>query len=937
MSPETRTPRAAAACAPWVRTRLRTAPGAACAFALLVVVTAFLAAAFPRAVDSYENKGLRHDLGEVDPTRSVLEVSGPQPGLELPVAARESAVREAALASVQRRVLTGLPEPVRADASQSAYGVRTSEPIPAGEPWFPRPYGLDPALTYVTQSALPDHATLRTGTWPAVRGEVTLTTREVEAAVTEQTAKALRIRPGATVSVPTRGGEPLTVRITGIVAPRDPGASYWSAEPLLRSPSLVAQPTKETPRYYWIAALLLPPDAAPALLATTGQPELYWRIAPDGARLTALDVPRLRTAVASLEGGPELLEMRGVAGDTVTVTTGLDEVLTAYDGMRGAIQPVVTVAAVGIGAVAAVILLMTGGLMAGRRHAELALLRARGASLSGIGGRLLAETAVTAVPAGALGLLLAVLAVGEARLWPAVTGAAGVVALVCVALPLRTTLLHRTPRLHGGREDLVAARPSRRRTVAELTLLVLAVGAVTGLRRRGTDGAGGTDLLISAAPVLVGLIASVVLVRLYPLPLRLALRSVAKLRGAVGFLALARAGRTSAAGTLPLLALLVALTTAAFGGSVLAGVADARDGAAVRAVGADARISGQADSVPLSDGLIRAVRDTDGVRDTAPVQIEYGVALPAPESGFEDAKGATLIGVDPVTYSRLARSTGIGAFPADRLEATGPATPKGTLPSKDRVLPVLVSPSVAQRLGDRPRDLQSLAGDFKVRVAGTVADTPAVDDTSFIIVDSASLTHRRTTALLLTGDRLDAGALRTAARHTGEDFTVLTRAEERASYVDTPMQTGAERIYAAAIAAGAGYALLAVLLSLLQTAPERTTLLARLRTMGLTSRQGGRLLGFEAMPQALLAAGGGLLVGWATIALLAPGIDLVRLALSSGPGSGLLDTAPLRTDPWSLVLPALGVVVLAAVVAGVQAWWAGRRGSITELRAGDSR
>ncbi|MFI6860812.1 FtsX-like permease family protein [Streptomyces sp. NPDC050421] len=941
MSPRSRAPRAAPACAPWVRTRLRTAPGAACAFALLVMVTAFLAAAFPRAVDSYENQGLRHDLAAAAPTRSVLELTGPQPGLELPDAARESAVRENTLESAQHRLLAGLPDPVRADASQSAYGVRTSDSITASEPWFPRPYGLDPQLTYATQSALPEHSILRTGKWPAVHGTVSLTTREVEAAVTEQTAKALRIKPGATVSVPTHGGEALTVRITGIVTPREPEASYWSAEPLLRTPSLVLQhkpkPSQDDPRYYWAAALLLPPDAAPALLSTIGQPEVYWRIAPDGSRLTALDAPRLRTAVASMEGGPELLKMRAVAGGEVALTTDLDEILTAYDGMRGAIEPVVTVAAVGIGAVAAVVLLMTGGLMAGRRHTELALLRARGGSLPGIGGRLLAETAAGAVPAGALGLLLALLAVGEARPWPAVAGAAAVVVLVCVALPLRTTLLHRTPQLHGGRDDLVAARPSRRRTVAELTLLVLAVGAVAALRRRGTDGDGGTDLLISAAPVLVGLIAAVVLVRLYPLPLRLALRSVARLRGAVGFLSLARAGRSSAAGTLPLLALLVALTTAAFGGSVLAGVADARDDAAVRAIGADARISGQADSIPLPDRVVRAVRETDGVRDTARVQIEYGVALPMPDAGFVDSKGATLIGVDPVTYARLSRSTGIGAFPADRLKATGPATPKGTMPSKDQVLPVLVSPSVAERLGDRPRELESMAGDFKVRVAGTVARTPAVSDTSFIIVNSASLTHRQTTALLLTGDRLDAEALRTAARAPGGSFTVQMRAEERATYVDTPMQTGAERIYTAAIAAGAGYALLAVLLSLLQTAPERMTLLARLRTMGLTSRQGGRLLAFEAMPQALLAAGGGLLVGWAAIALLAPGIDLMRLALAAGPGSGRPATAPLRTDPWSLALPALGVVVLAAGVAGVQAWWAGRRGSITELRAGDSR
>ncbi|MFF1923529.1 ABC transporter permease [Streptomyces sp. NPDC058221] len=942
MSPRPMFPRGpsgpAAACAPWVRTRLRTAPGTACALGLLVLLTAFLAAAFPRAVDRYEDEGLRHDLGAAAPRRSVLEVSSPPPGLQLAEAAREKAVREPSVASVHRALLAGLPDPLRADTGQSAYGLRTTNPISAEERWFPRPYGIDPELTYATQSALPDHSTLREGRWPAVRGEVTAATDEVEAAVTEETAKALRIQVGATVSVPAVGGGQFTVRITGIVAPLRPGAAYWSAEPLLRTPSLVAKPAKTEPRYYWTAALLLPPDAAPALLATTGRPEAYWRIMPDVSRLTALDVPRLRSSVASLEGGPGLLKVRTAVGETATVTTDLDEIVSAYDGMRQAIRPVVTVAAVGIGAVAAVVLLMTGGLIAARRHTELALLRARGGSLRSLGGRLLAETAVTAVPAAALGLLLAVTTIGGTRLWPSAVGAAAVGALVCAALPVRTVLLHRRPQLHGGREDLVSVRPSRRRTVAELTVLVLAVGAVVALRRRGTGGAGGTDLLTSAAPVLVALIAALFLVRLYPLPLRLALRSVARLRGAVGFLALARAGRSPASGTLPLLALLVALTTAAFGGSVLAGVADARDTAAVLATGADARVSGPADSAPLPDGLVRAVSDADGVREVARVQIEYGVSLPPPESGFEDAQGATLIGVDPATYAALARSTGVGAFPAGRLKATGPATPKGTMPSKDRVLPVLTSPSVAERLGDRPRDLQSLAGDFKVQVAGTVAHTPAVtDNTSFIVVDAASLTHRQTTALLLTGDRLDGKKLRAVAHHAGQEISVRLRSEARAAFVDTPMQVGAERIYTAAIGAGAGYALLAVLLSLLRTAPERSTLLARLRTMGIGSRQGGRLLGFEAMPQALLAAVGGLLVGRATIALLAPGIDLMHLALSTGPGSGLLYDAPLRTDPWSLVLPALGVLVLTAAVAGVQAWWAGRRGSITELRAGDPR
>ncbi|MFF8911933.1 FtsX-like permease family protein [Streptomyces sp. NPDC015032] len=938
MSPRSRSDRgrrAPASCAPWVRTRLRTAPGAAWALGLLVLLTAFLAAAFPRAVDRYEAEGLRHDISAADPRLSVLELSAPQPELQLSRTAREAAVRDAPLAAVHRKVLSGLPDVVRPDTAQSAYGFRTGEPIVATESWLPRPYGIAATLAYSTLPALPDHATLRAGTWPAVHGEVTTDEPEIEGAVTEETAKTLKIKAGSVISVPTQVGTPLTVRITGIVAPKRPEAAYWSAQPLLRTPSLVPVPRDRT-RYYWTAGILLPPDAAPALLATAGQPEIFWRIAPDASRLAATDLPELRSSVASLEGGPGLVKLRAVAGSNAALRTDLDEILTGYDTLRTAIGPVVTVAAVGIGAVAAVVLLMTIGLLAGRRRSELALLRSRGASLHGIAGRLLAETVVTAVPAAALGLLIAVLTVGEARLWPAVAAAAAVAVAVCVVLPLRTALPHRRPQLHEARDDLMHARPSRRRTVAELTLLVLAVGAVVALRRRGTGGEGGSDLLVSAAPVLVGLIAALVLVRLLPLPLRLASRSVARRRGAVGFLSLARAGRTSAGGMLPLLALLIALTTAAFGGSVLTGIGDARDDAAVRATGADARIGGPGSSVALSDRLIREVEGAGGVREVARVQIEYGVPLPTDGAANTRTKGATLVGVDPATYARLARATGLGPFPADRLRTSAP---KGAEASKDRVLPAIASRSVAERLGDRPRDLSTAAGNFTVRVAGTVTRTPAVSDSDFLIVDAASFTRRQTTSLLVTGDSLDTKALRTAAHHAGKDVSVQLRSEARGAFVDTPMQRGAEGIYTAALVAGAGYALLAVLLSLLQSAPERTALLARLRTMGLTSRQGRRLLGLEAMPQALLAAVGGLFVGWATTALLAPGVDLLNLALSTGPGSGsgTLDTVPLRADPWSLTLPALGVVVLTAAVAAVQAWWAGRRGPITELRSGDPR
>ncbi|MCQ1578161.1 ABC transporter permease [Streptomyces parvus] len=954
-----------AASAPWIRTRLRTAPGAAVALAVLVLVTAFLAAAFPRAVDAYETKGLRHDIRRADAGRSALEIARPQPGLELPQAQREAGVRSPELKRVGGALVKALPPPLRADMSSVAYGLRTTKPVLATEPWLPRPDTVPPQLSYTAQTGLKEHARLVEGAWPTTPDAVTAASRAVRGAVTEETAAALNMKVGSTLELPTAAGGSLKVTITGIVAPRDPRGSYWSADPLVRTPSLIPDPTSRFPQNYWTGTVLLAEDAGPALLATATEPAVFWRIPPDPSALTGPDGDRLTSVIASLESGPGLLKVRAIAGDTAAVLTGLGHIVRDNARMRDAISPVIAVAALGIGSVAAVVLVMTGALIAARRKAELALMRSRGGSLRGIGGRLLAETSVTVVPVSALGLLLAVLAVGEGRWWPAALAAAGVGLLVCVALPLRTTLQHIRPTLHGAREDMVSAKPSRRRTVAELTLLVLAVGAVTALRRRGTSG-GGTDVLVSGAPVLVALIAALVLVRLYPLPLRLAARPMARLRGAIGFLSLARAGRSSAGGALPLLALLLALATAAFGGSVIAGIGDARDDAALKAVGADARVSGRSERATLPDELVRTVRDLDGVRSVAPLRIEFGVTMPetaaaagdadgsgtggrvtdtgsGADTGGGDAAGAsgaramTMVGVDPASYTRLARTTGLPDFPSGLLKATGPSAPlpEGAQSGPERVLPVVASPAVAARLGKEAHAVDTLSGDFKVQVVGTVGRVASLASTNFLIVNSASLEERAPTTLLLTGAP-DPGKLRAAADGNGEEFAVQLRSEERARYVNTPMQAGAERIYLAAVAAGAGYALLAVLLSLLQTAPERKTLLARLRTMGLTTGQGRRLLAFEATPQALLAAGGGLLTGWATIVLLSPGIDLVPLALAGVAGS---DTSPvtLRADLWSLALPAAGVVALAAAVAGVQAWWASRRGSTTELRAGDSR
>jgi len=94
------------------------------------------------------------------------------------------------------------------------------------------------------------------------------------------------------------------------------------------------------------------------------------------------------------------------------------------------------------------------------------------------------------------------------------------------------------------------------------------VAGIVVFREQGTAPGAGVNLYTSAAPVLVAIPAVVVVLRLYPLALRRLLRSCGHRRGAVAFLGLARADRIALTPALPAFALVVALSMAAFAGTV---------------------------------------------------------------------------------------------------------------------------------------------------------------------------------------------------------------------------------------------------------------------------------------------------------------------------------------------------------------------------------
>jgi len=85
--------------------------------------------------------------------------------------------------------------------------------------------------------------------------------------------------------------------------------------------------------------------------------------------------------------------------------------------------------------------------------------------------------------------------------------------------------------------------------------------------------------------MLVAILAVVVMLRLYPLVIRGLLRLSARRAGATGFVALAGAARTSLTGVLPAFALVLALSLAAFAGTLRNAIASGEVAASWQATG----------------------------------------------------------------------------------------------------------------------------------------------------------------------------------------------------------------------------------------------------------------------------------------------------------------------------------------------------------------
>jgi putative ABC transport system permease protein len=936
------------------------APRPSRVLALILLATCFLAAAAPRVLEVFQTRVLRDTLAAaptVDRTISVATGwvaagSGHQP----------TGAPTAGLLTATTPVLRRAIQPPLASPPGSAWtSVTTGFQSVLNPAATARPGVKDPQLELVYRNPVRSHLRLIAGSLPDRSSARVVAGQRVpvfDVAVAAATAARFRLRPGANIQIglqPTNklgrlvlhatGPPSAVLHVVGVVRPADPASAFWAYDTLVAAP--VLQDAFSTyPGPFWAGAVLIGPDEIAALpsIFSGQQLSLLWDFPLRMSSLTADQAPQVQGALNAMKASL----IASTAGARYPLPLAINgnpqTVLASFPAQEAAADQVLSLTITGLFLISMVLILLASCLVIDRRDAEIAALRARGCSLPGLALRVLADTAPLLTVALAAGIAAAVAISPGASVtasWE-MTAALGLVALA--GPPLLAVIRHRdaAQSRRAARADVTIPRRSSRRAVAELSAAALAVLVIAALRFRARANGGGVNLLTGTGPQLVALLAALLAIRCYPLPLRLLLRLTTRRRGAAVYLGLARAARSASTALLPALALILAMALAGFGGMIASTVSSARVAGSWRQVGADASVT-VADIHPISAAAARELARVAGTRHAVTVSDEAGRLVIGGR-----VIAATAVDAPPAPYAALSADTPFGSFAPSLLADRSGAKSKsksggnGQRESQRRrqsrgqgraaAIPVLVSPGLASLTGLTGTLQTSVDRPLRVRVAGLLAATPAAPTGAFLVIPAWAANRADgpwpANKALLTGTDLDAAALRAIVRRSIPGGALRLRAAVlKQDAAASPMANAATQIFALCLAAAALLAAASVILGCALSADSRRRLLVTLTTIGVRRRDARVVAVLEALPLLVVAVAGGLLAAVALPVAVGPALNLA-VFIGAGPNESV------RPALLPLAAAAAGTAALVIVTALGQSA-AATRGSITqELRRG---
>jgi putative ABC transport system permease protein len=888
----------------------------------VVAVTSFAVAAGPRLFERVADDGLRYEAAHSTAIQRNLQFStvdqirADETDPLTRVVARGEAFRER------------LPESIGALVAEDGYVLETTRFRLAQPPKF---------TTYVTfrqQAGIDDLVELTAGRRPAPveapAGADPDAPPVFEIALSEATANTIGVVVGDRLPASVDPGDPLLrnvfprpvtpveIDVVGLYTLHDASDPAWFDERGIDDATIGG--TADAPIAY--AAALFAPAAYDDVLRL-GLPIRYrWNLFVDAGRL---DARRIGVLVGDLRRLETTYSTTGATRQgTTLVRTGLQGIVDRFLTARRTTEAAVTLAAIGPLAVAAGAVGLLGILVVRRRRPILRLARGRGASSGQLLLAQLWEGLLIAMPAAVIGLVVAQVVLPGPPNAVSTSGALLVGLAATLLLLLATWPVARRARRDLEREDPPVFRLAPRRLVFEVLLISLSLAAAWLLRERGLSSvqAAGTtpgfDPFLAAAPLLVGLAIGLVIIRLYPIPVRGLGWLASRRRDLVPVLGLRSIGRHPSAGYLPLLILTLTVAIGTLSSVLAASLVRDQLAASWLDVGADYRIESTSGRALGEAADPRPVEGVEAVAD----------GLIVPDTFLSTAPGnrATMLfeALDPVAYDAVVAGSPVAQTLATTFLGWPTGADSGTVHAP---IPAIVStrmPAGAPDLGVGDGfSLSVLGRPMRFAVAARTDAFPGIrSGAAFVVAPLASVvagwggTPPRPSIVFVRGDDDLAATLRIGASESA-DTIVTSRHERYAGMRDAPLVAAVIGGFALALGVAAAYAALAVVTVAALEVQRRSREVAFLRTLGLTGRQIGLLTAVEQGAPLVLAIGIGIAVGLGLAWLVAPGLDLAAF-------SGVQPAAGLRVDWPSIAIVAL--IVAAVVVAAVAgSSWVARR------------
>jgi putative ABC transport system permease protein len=931
--------------------RLRSEAGVAVLILILVAVTTFLLAGAPRLFNLVADEGLHTELAEASPVSRNVELSRE---FVVPTFANPLPVLEQLGTTYKGR----FPESVRSLVGEPLLQATTAR------------FGIVDPPNYTTfvslryQDGVDDAIRIVDGRLPQATGEPLPPASfvfgpgegepppeeppRIEIALSEQTAAAIGVQVDDELVgsidvtdplVPGTLNYPLEARlqVVGIFAIDDPRAEIWFSDNRLNEISL--RGSVDNPIAF--ATGLIAPEAFADVAAAALPVHYDWRYFLDEDRL---DAGRLDELVPDLRRTATLFARRsgGNAGpERISMRSGLVALLERYEAERAASEAVLSIAATGPITLAAGAFAMTAVLLVARRRANLTLARDRGASGRLLLGAQLWEAVLIAGLGAIIGYALAVTLVpgrgsSLSSLLALATGVGAVAVLIAATWPATRRIDQR-----AGRDEPPGLRASPRRLVLEATAVGLAIAGVALLQQRGLT-IGGTgddggivrfDPFLAAVPVLAGIAAAIVAVRLYPLPIGAFGWLAARRRGVVAVLGLRSVARRASFTTLPLLVLMLTAAFGSFASVLMASIDRGQLEASWAGVGADYRLEGH-DGSTLT-GLDAAVAAVAGVSATAQGYLDASAEY---ESRPNHPERIRFEALDPVAYETVTEgSPAAPAWPA-AIQLTG-ASDTATLGTPENPIPAIVStraPAGSQPLPlDAEFPLETAGQELTLRAVEVRTSFPGIPPgtpfvvTSFPAVQAALDRPPAPNLLFARGDAVAGAALEELVDDEIASGVAISRHAWYADLREAPLIAVVGDGFRLALAVAVAYALLAVIAALTLSASRRTRDVAFLRTLGLSGRQSFGVTVVEHGTPVLVALVPGILIGIAIAALLESSLGL---------GAFIGPEVPFRiyVDWRGIAIVGGSLIIVVAVAIASSTWLARRTRPVEALRAGEA-